>query len=169
MAGASSPLAALGALVTAAAAVLLAIAPVGLAPSAWVGPHLLLIAFGFWAARRPETTPPIAVFLFGLLQDLLSAGPVGAETFALLIAVEILRLFSTRAPARSFLVEWLRFGAAALIFEAVVRLLFALTLTPPPALSATLERLALTLLVYAPAVYGLHRLTGVSRRLTSPY
>lgn len=156
-------------LLTASVAVLLSLAPVGVGPESWLGPHLLLITFGFWCARRPEAVPSLGVFALGLAHDLWRAGPVGAETFALLICVELARLISDRSPARSFALEWLRFAGIAALFEAILQVLFAITLTPSPELAVIAERYAMSLVFYAPIAYALVKITRVTRRPASLY
>lgn len=150
-------------------AILLTLAPIGLDPSIWFGPNLLLIALAFWAARRPETVLPVLVFALGLTHELLRAGPIGAETFGLLIAIEILRTLSARAPARTFVEEWVRLVFVAVLLELIVRALFALTLAEPPPLWATVQRLAGTAAFYPIAVFLLHRLTGEKRRAVAEF
>lgn len=159
----------LGVLLTGVTAILLALAPLGIDADAWRGPHPLLIVLGFWAARRPEATPPALVFALGLAYETLRAGPIGAETFALLITIEILRLVNDRSPARVFAVEWLRLALAALLFEAIILALFALTLKSAPEAASILERYAMTLLLYPPAVWLLQRLSRVTRRPPAVY
>ncbi|MEO1329265.1 MAG: rod shape-determining protein MreD [Pseudomonadota bacterium] len=159
----------LGVLITGLIAIFATIAPVGIGPSAWYGPHLLLCALGFWAARRPEGAPALIIFPLGLANDLLRDGPVGAETFALLVVIEILKLISDRSPARGFWIEWLRFAVLAVVFEGILQLLFALTLTPAPDWTVIAERAGATALLYAPIALVLQKTTRVTRRAPSIY
>ena len=57
--------------------VFLTFVPIGSIVGIEVAPAFALMAVYYWAAHQPETFPPYAVFAVGLLQDLLSAGPIG--------------------------------------------------------------------------------------------
>jgi rod shape-determining protein MreD len=80
-------------------------------------PALALIGVFFWSVHRPDLMPIWAVFLIGLVQDLLTGGIIGPGIVGLLIAhafvVWQLRFFL----AASFAVIWVAFmlvAAAAL-------------------------------------------------------
>ncbi|HUF57449.1 MAG TPA: hypothetical protein VMM55_12900, partial [Thermohalobaculum sp.] len=53
-------------------------APLGIGPSAPPSPDLLLCVIVYWTARRPGSTPLLAVFALGLVRDLLTDVPTGA-------------------------------------------------------------------------------------------
>lgn len=100
----------------AALLMILAAVPVGL-PG--LVPAVALPCVFFWSVFRPAALPPPAVFGLGLLQDLLTAAPLGSGVLVLLVA-HGLAVRSRRLLARqSFLPVWLAFcgftaGAAAL-------------------------------------------------------
>ncbi len=74
-----------------------------------VMPALGLIAVYFWLVHRPESMPAWAVFLVGLVQDLLGGGARGVGVFVLLVVYAVLvgqRRFFARG---SFLRMWLIF------------------------------------------------------------
>ncbi len=74
-----------------------------------VMPALGLIAVSFWLVHRPESMPAWAVFLVGLVQDLLGGGALGVGVFVLLVVYAVLvgqRRFFARG---SFLRMWLIF------------------------------------------------------------
>ncbi len=74
-----------------------------------VMPALGLIAVYFWLVHRPESMPAWAVFLVGLVQDLLGGGALGVGVFVLLVVYAALagqRRFFTRG---SFFLMWLTF------------------------------------------------------------
>lgn len=142
------------------AAILIALAPFGEVAKTITGPHWLLMALSFWASRRPWSTPPALVFTLGLIFDLLRDGPVGAELFALLVAVEALRGAALRMQPRSFYVEWLRFSLAAVAFEAMLLTLLAVTYSPAPPLAALATRAGAAMVLYPILAYALQRLSG---------
>ncbi len=74
-----------------------------------VMPALGLIAVYFWLVSRPEAMPAWAVFLIGLVQDLLGGGALGVGVFVLLVVYAALagqRRFFARG---SFFFTWLTF------------------------------------------------------------
>ncbi|MFQ6018417.1 MAG: rod shape-determining protein MreD [Kiloniellaceae bacterium] len=78
-------------------------------------PSLALIAVYFWLVHQPDLMPLWAVFLIGLVQDLLGGGPIGVAALALLVvyaAVATQRRFFTNAP---FLLVWSVFMPVAAV------------------------------------------------------
>ncbi len=72
-------------------------------------PSLALIAVYYWTIHRPDLMPVWAVFLIGLFQDLLGAGPMGIGILTLL-AVQVMVVAQRRFFASaSFFVIWLIF------------------------------------------------------------
>ena len=65
--------------------VFLTFVPIGSIVGIEVAPAFALMAVYYWAAHQPETFPPYAVFAVGLLQDLLSAGPIGLWAFTYVV------------------------------------------------------------------------------------
>lgn len=96
----------------------------------------------FWSVFRPAAMPPPVVFGLGLLQDLLSAAPIGTGVLALLIVHGLAMRWRRFLARQSFLAVWLAFcvaavGAAALFWG--LQSLLALRLPPfAPALHAAL-------------------------------
>jgi len=75
-----------------------------------VAPALPLIAVFYWTLYRPDLMPPWAVFLLGLLQDILFATPIGVGACVLVIvhaAVSAQRRFFI---GKSFGILWLGFA-----------------------------------------------------------
>src|SRR5215218_7071959 len=82
-------------------------------------PAVVLPCVFFWSVFRPTALPPPAVFGLGLLQDLLTAAPLGTGMLVLLVTHGLAARWRRALAARSFLVVWLAFcgvsaGAAAL-------------------------------------------------------
>ncbi len=72
-------------------------------------PFLTLIAVYQWAVYAPRTMPPIAVFLIGILQDILSGGPLGMTALFLLIVRFIVVGQGRKLLGQDFLFNWLMF------------------------------------------------------------
>jgi rod shape-determining protein MreD len=95
---------------------LLAVVPVGIPGTV---PALALPCIFFWAVFRPAALPPPAVFGLGLLQDLLTAGPLGTGGLVMLVFFGLANRGRRLLMKQSFLVVWLAFcvfaaGATAL-------------------------------------------------------
>lgn len=117
--------------------VVISVVPLHIPGFAVVTPSFALMAVYHWSIFRPDLLPPIAVFVAGLLLDLLNGTPyVGTSALSLLIVRSMLvsqrRLFADCA----FPVLWAGFllvAAAVVAFEWVlVSLLHAAVLGPRP-------------------------------------
>ncbi len=58
--------------------------PLNLPMASAIGPALPLVAVYYWTVHKPHLMPLWTVFLIGLLQDLLSGGPIGVSIIMLL-------------------------------------------------------------------------------------
>lgn len=117
---------------------LLLSAPFGLPGQAALQPAWVLGCVYFWTIYRPASLPAAAVFLLGLLLDLLSQGPLGVETL-LLLSVHGAALRLRRPLIRQgFGLVWLVFIAVSASFALAEWLLVSLltwrALPPWPAL-----------------------------------
>ncbi|MBT4710871.1 MAG: rod shape-determining protein MreD, partial [Alphaproteobacteria bacterium] len=87
-------------------AVLLTVLPLGIPFAAVVTPFLSLMAVYYWSIYRPDLLPPAAVFVLGVLQDILTGGPVGLLALVLLL-VQALAVSQRRILlGQAFSVEW---------------------------------------------------------------
>lgn len=93
--------------------VFLTFVPLGSVVGIEAAPAFALMAVYFWAARQPETFPPYAVFLAGLLQDLLSAGPIGLWAFVYVVVYGIVQTQRPIFTGQSDFVLWTGFLLAA--------------------------------------------------------
>jgi len=59
-----------------------------------VRPYFLWMAFYYWTIYRPTLWPPIYVFIFGLLIDLLLSMPFGLNAFLLVGMLDLISIFS---------------------------------------------------------------------------
>ncbi|HEY4343489.1 MAG TPA: rod shape-determining protein MreD [Parvibaculum sp.] len=99
--------------------VLLSFVPIGRIFGTSVMPAFALMAIYYWAVVRPDMFPVYAVFLVGLLSDLLSAGPIGLWAFVYVLTYTIVltqRFLAVNAP---FSVFWFGFLLAALVAGAI--------------------------------------------------
>ncbi|VAV96504.1 hypothetical protein MNBD_ALPHA06-1775, partial [hydrothermal vent metagenome] len=69
---------------------LIYVAPVHFMGIAIPMPLFPLMAIFFWAMSRPQLMPPIVVFAIGLIQDLLTGGPLGLWAFAYLVSYTVM-------------------------------------------------------------------------------
>ncbi len=121
-------------------------------------PHWLLILAFQWSIHRPQAMPPLLLAGFGLLQDLVWGGPLGANLLLLLIVQAILfderRILRKLAPAQTVLV----FAVVVLVYELLLHLLAGLYWGASPPWRPFLLQAAETLLAYPFVVLLLVRL-----------
>lgn len=106
-------------------------APLGLGPGARPSPDLVLCVVCYWAIRRPDSTPLLAVFALGLVRDLVTDVPPGAGTLTLIIAAELLKGWRRSLARHNFVMEWLVVAGAALATVALQWLMVLLLLAQP--------------------------------------
>ncbi|MDO8423149.1 MAG: rod shape-determining protein MreD [Parvibaculum sp.] len=97
------------------ACVLLSFVPVGRIFGSSNMPAFALMAIFYWAVVRPDMFPVYAVFVVGLLTDLLSAGPIGLWAFTYVLTYTIVltqRFLIINVP---FSVFWIAFLLAGFI------------------------------------------------------
>ncbi len=101
-----------------------------------VAPLLPLVAVYHWSIHRPDLMTPLAVFLVGLLQDLLSGAPVGIHALVLLTVYGVLVSQRRFFFGKAFPIVWLGFalvGAGAMVQAWVLGSAFHVTpLDPTP-------------------------------------
>ncbi|HEY1934843.1 MAG TPA: rod shape-determining protein MreD [Acetobacteraceae bacterium] len=117
---------------------LLTRAPLGLSGQAVLLPAVALSSVWFWSVFRPTGMPPPAVFLIGVLYDLLGWQPIGTGVLVLLLLHGAALRARRPLATGGFLLIWLGFAAAA---TAAAALEWALTclltwrlLPPAPAI-----------------------------------
>ena len=87
--------------------------PLGIPNFAPIMPALGLIAVFFWLVYRPDLMPAWAVFLVGLIQDLLGGGALGVGVFVLLVVYAALAGQRRYIAQASFFLVWLAFVPVA--------------------------------------------------------
>lgn len=128
--------------------VLAASLPWGLPYFALLCPMVGLIAVYYWTVHWPDLMPAPGAFVIGLVNDLISGGPLGLNAFVLTLAQSVTLANRRVLAGESFLLVWFGFAAIALGAGAALWLgasLFWTTLLSPRAL---LAQLAVTIAVY---------------------
>src|SRR3546814_10074125 len=83
--------------------------PIGVPGYSAVVPGYTAMAAFYWAVFRPDLRPPFALFLVGILQDILVATPLGMTALSLMI-VHGLAVSQRRAfLGKPFVLAWLGF------------------------------------------------------------
>lgn len=117
---------------------LLAAAPLDLPGQAQWQPAIALACVFFWSVVRPVSMPPPAVFMLGLLSDLLGLTPPGVSVLILLAAHGLAARWRRVLVQQGFAAVWLIFAAvaagAAALEWAMVGLLSVRLLPVGPAL-----------------------------------
>ncbi len=133
---------------------LLSQVPLGITGQAALLQAVTLCCVWFWSLFRPGTLPPPAVFVIGLMMDLLGYLPLGVGVFTLL-AVQGIALALRRSLApRGFIWIWLVFAVVAAVASVVMWLLVMLLtfqlLSPFPAMFTAVLTVALFPVVAIP-------------------
>jgi rod shape-determining protein MreD len=129
-----------------------------------VAPAFSIIAVYCWAVLRPELLPYVAVFVAGLLEDLVRGTPLGTASLTLLAIQGFVWAQQRLLRTRNFNVLWLGFALTALIGAAVTwaAVAFAHRAMLPPWPGAM--QYALTVAVFPPFAVLLLRIErGLAR------
>lgn len=113
---------------------LLTLAPLDLYGQAELLPAVTLASVWFWSVFRPAGMPPFAVFLIGVLFDLLGWQPIGTGVLTLLLVHGIAQRWRRPLAARGFALVWAGFAivaAGAAVLEWALTALLSWTLLPP--------------------------------------
>jgi rod shape-determining protein MreD len=114
--------------------VLFALLPLHIADLSPIVPALSLIGVFFWSVHRPDLMPIWAVFLIGLVQDVLTGGIIGPGIIGLLVAHALVVWQHRFFLAASFAVIWFAFmlvAAAALAVTWLLTCVAMVTLLDP--------------------------------------
>ena len=93
--------------------VVLSVVPTRIPGYAEIAPVLALMAVYHWTIYRPDLMPLWAIFVLGLLQDLLSGVPVGLYILVFLTVYGVVLSQRRFFAGKSFLLYWLGFGIMA--------------------------------------------------------
>jgi rod shape-determining protein MreD len=145
--------------------VLISAVPVPIPGYALVVPLFSLCAVYFWSINRPQSLPPVAIFVLGLIQDSLAGTPFGLHAVMMLLTYGMVVSQRRFFIGKSFGVIWWGFMLVALISIATAWLLASAAswhiVRPGPAGFQFL----LTLALYPVAALFL---TGAQRLMPSP-
>jgi rod shape-determining protein MreD len=93
--------------------VLLGVVPLFLPAYAQVAPLFPVMAIYHWAMHCPRLLPAYAVFLIGLLQDVLTGMPIGINIVVFLSIYGMVVSQRRYLFGKSFLISWLSFALVA--------------------------------------------------------
>ena len=132
------------------AAVVLNVVPLRLPDYAPLAPGFVLMAVFYWTVHRPDLMRPWAVFLVGILDDILSGTPLGVNSLMLLFVHWAIMTQHRVFRGKSFVLIWFAFALVALgakLLLAATAVLIGYGFPDPIVL---LVQYALTLALYPP-------------------
>lgn len=107
-----------------------------------------LISLFLWSTIRPRFIPPIVIVAVGLVQDVLTGGPMGVWAASYLLAMIIMRTRREEGGPRELFPLWLRFAGVAAITFATAWAIGSLTLGMPAQVTSILIEAAVTLAIF---------------------
>ena len=93
--------------------VVVSVVPLRILDFTTVVPLLPLISVYHWAIFRPHLLPIYAVFLIGVLQDILTGSPIGVNALVFLLVYGAVLSQKAFFAGRSFFVLWIGFALIA--------------------------------------------------------
>ena len=146
-------------------AVLISNLPLSLTNGLVPAPLLGLMPIYFWCLVRPFLMTPAAVFVIGVLEDIMAGGPPGVWTLSFVITYAVIDRQRDAFAGLSGLVAVLGFATAALIACACAYFIIALYYWHIPPVAPIVAELAVTVLFYIP---GALIIGFIHRRLVGP-
>ncbi|MEL7490877.1 MAG: rod shape-determining protein MreD [Pseudomonadota bacterium] len=140
--------------------VLLLALPVRLAEGLIPTPLLPLVVVFFWSIYGPNYLPSVSVFFIGLLQDLLSGGPLGLWPAVYLLTQYVVLSQRSYFQGREQRVVWIGFAFAATSAALILWMVMSLMrgeLLPVGALVGQMMTTVATYPLFAAAFSHLHR------------
>lgn len=131
--------------------VVISVVPLRMPASHALAPDLVLMAVFYWTVHRPDLMRPWTVFIIGLLGDILTGAPPGANALVLVLVHASIIAQHKVFRGKGFALVWWAFALiapAAHVVTAIVALLVAGVVVDPSVLGL---RLVLTIAFY-PAV-----------------
>jgi rod shape-determining protein MreD len=112
-----------------------------------ITPDFAIMVVFYWAVHRPDSIPAPAVFVLGMVSDMLGGSTFGVGVLVLLIAYWVTRSQRRHFIDRPFFVVWWGFsmvsGSAMLLVWIIVCLVSVQIVDPTPALFSYLVGLGL--------------------------
>ena len=93
--------------------VILSVVPLSVPGYARIAPLLAVMAVYHWTVYRPDLLPAFAVFLIGVLQDVLTAVPIGVNALVFLSVYGIVLTQRQFFASKPFFIVWLGFALIA--------------------------------------------------------
>lgn len=118
-------------------------------------PHLTLIGVYYWSVFRPGLMPIWLVFIIGVLQDVLSGGPLGMTALLLIMVRLLVSLQGRKFLERDFLFSWLIFGFVAIVFGLCAWMLASFYNKMPSGTLESLGQVILTIAIFPPLYWML--------------
>lgn len=125
--------------------------PLGMEPSAWAGPDLLLAATLAWVARKPGFAPVTMIAAIFLMADFLFLRAPGLWAGLVVILTEVIRRQHREFRNMSLLVEWGTIAFGIVLITLANRLILAIVMAPQAPFGLTLVQMVATIAAY-PAV-----------------
>jgi len=116
----------------------------GVAPT----PIIPLVVVFFWSIYAPAYMPSVSVFLIGLLQDLLTGGPLGLWAVVYLVTQFVVMSQRSYFLGREQKVVWLGFTLAAASASLMLWLVMSLMSGVLLPVGGLLAQMAATILIY---------------------
>ena len=138
-------------------AVMLNVVPLRLPDYAPMAPGFVLMAVFYWTVHRPDLMRPWAVFLVGILDDVLSGTPLGVNSLVLLFVHWAIVAQHRAFRGKSFILVWLGFAMLAFgakLLLAAVAFAIGYGLVDP---TMMLVQYILTLALYPPVAFVMGR------------
>jgi rod shape-determining protein MreD len=158
----------LGAIIPFVCAVICAVlanVPVSVSGGMVPPPVLALMPVYYWCLVRPDLMPPFAVFIIGVLQDLLSGSPPGVWTVAFVAAYALVDRERESFAGLSGVGAILGFAAAMLAAGATAYGIIAIYYWHLPPLGPILIEIAVSVIFYIPIAVALG---WIHRHLVGP-
>ena len=108
--------------------VMVAMVPLRVPELSPIVPSLGIIGVYYWAVYRPDLMPGWAVFLLGLIQDLLGGGPIGIYALVFLLLITLVGAQRRFLATGSFVFVWAIFLPVAATAFLLIWLLYCLNL-----------------------------------------
>ncbi|MDP6172605.1 MAG: rod shape-determining protein MreD [Rhodospirillales bacterium] len=94
--------------------ILLGVLPIHVPGYSQVAPVMAIMSVYHWAIYRPQLLPVLAVFLLGLMQDLLSGAPAGLNALVMLTVYGTVAWQRRFLVGKSFFIYWFGFALIGL-------------------------------------------------------
>ena len=95
--------------------ILLSYVPLNFLLSSNIRPAVGLVCVYYWIIHRPDIFNLFSVFILGLIEDILSAVPMGTNIFSLLVLYVLLLNLGRFFNGKPFIVTWYGFAILSLL------------------------------------------------------